>query len=159
MIELLIEKNEIEAVVIDRVEAISSPSLGDSKILFYINEGAIVEVLDEKNQLMEIILIDGKEVGFIKCSKKNAMKIKYLILLINLLNAQDSLYWFDMSTVRDPVPIAPKILDAIYGKSQLNDLDSLKNIRATTRNGFRIQLYESSSSEKVNNLIKNIKRK
>ena len=42
------KKNEIEAVVIDRVEAISSPSLGDSKILFYINEGAIVEVLDEK---------------------------------------------------------------------------------------------------------------
>ena len=54
------------------------------------------------------------------------MKIKYLIFLINLLNAQDSLYWFDMSTVRDPVPIAPKILDVIYGKSQLNELDSLK---------------------------------
>ena len=49
-----------------------------------------------------------KRLGFIKCSKKNAMKIKYLILLINLLNAQDSLYWFDMSTVRDPVPIALK---------------------------------------------------
>ena len=113
-----------------------------------------------KNQLMEIILIDGKR-GWVSSSalRKNAMKIKYLILLINLLNAQDSLYWFDMSTVRDPVPIAPKILDAIYGKSQLNDLDSLKNIRATTRNGFRIQLYESSSSEKVNNLIKKYKKK
>ena len=87
------------------------------------------------------------------------MKIKYLIFLVNFLNAQDSLYWFDMSTVRDPIPIAPKILDAIYGKSQLNKLDSLKNIRATTRNGFRIQLYESSSSEKVNNLIKKYKKK
>ena len=85
------------------------------------------------------------------------MKIRYLIFLFWLLNAQDSLYWFDMSTVRDPVPNAPKILDVIYGKSQLKKLDSLKTIRATTRNGFRIQLYESSSSEKVNNVIKKYK--
>ena len=70
------------------------------------------------------------------------MKMKYLIFLSALLNAQDSLYWFDMSTVRDPVPNSPKILDIIYGKSQLKELDSLKNIRATTQSGFRIQLYE-----------------
>ena len=31
-----------------------------NKILFYINEGTVVEVLDEKDQWMEIILIDGK---------------------------------------------------------------------------------------------------
>ena len=87
------------------------------------------------------------------------MKMKYLIFLSALLNAQDSLYWFDMSTVRDPVPNAPKILDIIYGKSQLKELDSLKNIRATTQNGFRIQLYESSSPEKVNDVIKSYKKK
>ena len=67
------KKNEIEAVIIDRVEAISSPSTGDSKILFYINEGAIVEVLDEKNQLMEIILIDGKR-GWVSSSALRKMK-------------------------------------------------------------------------------------
>ena len=87
------------------------------------------------------------------------MKIKYLISLSCLLFTQDSLYWFDMSTVRDPVPSAPKILDVIYGKSQLEELDSLKNIRATTLNGFRIQLYESSSAEKVNSVIKKYKKK
>ena len=87
------------------------------------------------------------------------MKMKYLLFLSCLLNAQDSLYWFDMSTVRDPVPIAPKILDVIYGKSQLKELDSLRNIRATTRNGFRIQLYESSSPEKINGLVKKYKKK
>ena len=38
----------------------SSPTIGENKILFFINEGALVEVLDEKNQWMEIILIDGK---------------------------------------------------------------------------------------------------
>ena len=85
--------------------------------------------------------------------------MKYLIFLYGVLNAQDSLYWFDMSTVRDPVPNAPKILDVIYGKSQLKKLDSLRNIRATTRNGFRIQLYESSSPEKINGLVEKYKKK
>ena len=55
-----IKKSEIEAVVIDKVNAMSSPSSGENKILFYINEGTVVEVLDEKDQWMEIILIDGK---------------------------------------------------------------------------------------------------
>ena len=86
------------------------------------------------------------------------MKIKYLIILFGLLNAQDSLFWFDMSKVRDPVPNSPKIFDIIYGKLHLKELDSLKNIRATTRNGFRIQLYESSSSEEVNSKIKKYKK-
>ena len=86
------------------------------------------------------------------------MKMKYLLFLFSVIYTQDSLYWFDMSTVRDPVPISPKILDIIYGKSQLKELDSLKTIRATTRNGFRIQLYESSSSDKVNSVIKKYKK-
>ena len=40
----------------------------------------------------------------------------------------------------------------------MKELDSLKTIRATTRNGFRIQLYESSSSDKVNSVIKKYKK-
>ena len=64
-----------------------------------------------------------------------------------------------MSKVRDPVPLGPKILDAIYGKSQITEFDSLKNIRASTRNGFRIQLYETSSSEKANDVLKKYKKK
>ena len=55
--------------------------------------------------------------------------------------------------------IKSKILDVIYGKSQLKELDSLRNIRATTQNGFRIQLYESSSPEKINGLVKKYKEK
>ncbi len=54
------KKNQSGAVIIEKVDAMSSPSIGDNKILFHINEGAIVELLDEKNQWMEIILIDGK---------------------------------------------------------------------------------------------------
>ena len=87
------------------------------------------------------------------------MKIKYLIILLNTLFAQDSLFWFDMSRVKDPIPPTPKVLDAIYGTSQVKILDSLKNVRATTRNGFRIQVYETSSSEEVNSTFRKYKKK
>ena len=87
------------------------------------------------------------------------MNIKYLIILFNTLLAQDSLFWFDMSKVKDPIPPAPKVLDAIYGTSQVKILDSLKNVRATTRNGFRIQVYETSSSEEANSAFRKYKKK
>ena len=87
------------------------------------------------------------------------MRITYLIIFFNTLLGQDSLFWFDMSTVKDPIPIAPKVLDGIYGTSQIKILDSLKDIRATTRDGFRIQVFETSSSEKANNVFKKYKKK
>ena len=87
------------------------------------------------------------------------MKIKYLIIYFSTLFAQDSLFWFDMSTVKDPIPIAPKVLDDIYGTSQIKVLDSLKDVRATTRDGFRIQVFETSSSERANSMFKKYKRK
>jgi len=87
------------------------------------------------------------------------MKIRYLIICFSTLFAQDSLFWFDMSTVKDPIPLAPKVLDGIYGTSQIKILDSLKNVRATTRDGFRIQVFETSSSEKANNVFKKYKKK
>ena len=87
------------------------------------------------------------------------MKIRYLIFCFNILFAQDSLFWFDMSTIKDPIPLAPKVLDGIYGTSQIKVLDSLKDVRATTRDGFRIQIFETSSSEKANSVLKKYKRK
>ena len=81
------------------------------------------------------------------------MRILLLTIPLKLIFAQDSLFWFDMSSVRDPAPKYPIILDNIYGDSQIKILDSLKNIRTATRNGFRIQIYESSSSEKAKNVL------
>ncbi len=69
------KKNESEAVIIEKVDAMSSPSAGDNKILFYINEGAVVEVLDEINQWMEIILIDGKK-GWVSSNALRKMQLK-----------------------------------------------------------------------------------
>ena len=87
------------------------------------------------------------------------MKIRSLIICFSTLFAQDSLFWFDMSTVKDPIPLAPKVLDGIYGTSQIKVLDSLKDIRATTRDGFRIQVFETSSSEKAINVFKKYKKR
>ena len=85
------------------------------------------------------------------------MRIAIIIIIItlkSLLNAQDSLYWFDMSKVRDSIPYTPKVLDKVFGTSQLKILDSLKNIQVSTREGFRLQIFESSSADEANRVLK-----
>ena len=74
----------------------------------------------------------------------------YSALFTGCLLAQDSLFWFDMNTVRDPIPKTPKVLDKIFGISQLGVLDSLKNARITTKDGFRLQIIETSSVDEAN---------
>jgi len=72
--------------------------------------------------------------------------------------AQDSLFWFDMNSVRDPMPKTPKVLDKIFGTSQLSILDSLKNSRVNTQDGFRLQIYESSSVEEANKKLQKFEK-
>ena len=74
----------------------------------------------------------------------------YSALFTGCLFAQDSLFWFDMNTVRDPIPKTAKVLDRIFGISQLDVLDSLKNARITTKDGFRLQIIETSSVDEAN---------
>ena len=82
----------------------------------------------------------------------------FLLLFTGRLSAQDSLFWFDMNSVRDPVPKTPKILDKIFGTSQFGLLDSLKNIRITTQEGYRLQIFESSSVEETNRTLQKFER-
>ena len=82
----------------------------------------------------------------------------FLLLFTGYLSAQDSLFWFDMNSVRDPVPKTPKILDKIFGTSQFGLLDSLKNIRITTQEGYRLQIFESSSVEETNRTLRKFER-
>ena len=82
------------------------------------------------------------------------MKNLEILMIINpLLFSQDSLYWFDMSKVRDPIPPTPKVLDKVFGTSQLNVLDSIKNARVSTREGFRLQIYEASAADQANKIL------
>ena len=76
--------------------------------------------------------------------------ILFIILFHKILIAQDSLFWFDMSKVRDPIPKTPMVMDKIFGLSQFTMIDSLKKIKISTLDGYRLQLYESSSAEQAN---------
>ena len=82
----------------------------------------------------------------------------FIWIITGILFGQDSLYWFDMSTVRDPIPKTPKVLDKIFGTSQLDVLDSLKNTRFTTQDGFRLQVFESSSAEEAKRILRKFDR-
>jgi len=73
-----------------------------------------------------------------------------IILFQRILFAQDSLFWFDMSKVRDPIPKTPIIMDKIFGLSQFTMIDSLKKIKISTLDGYRLQLYESSNAGEAN---------
>ena len=82
------------------------------------------------------------------------MRFLFLILFFqNQVFSQDSLFWFDMSKVRDPVPKTPMILDKVFSTSQLGMLDSLKNMRINTRDGYRLQLFESSQSNEAKKIM------
>ena len=81
----------------------------------------------------------------------NKMRIILTVILFQrILFAQDSLFWFDMSKVRDPIPKTPIVMDKIFGLSQFTMIDSLKKIKISTLDGYRLQLYESSSVVEAN---------
>ena len=63
VLDIVIEKKRIsnEAIIVEKSDAQSGPFVGDNKVLFQINEGSVVEVLEQKNNWSEIILIDGKK--------------------------------------------------------------------------------------------------
>ena len=82
----------------------------------------------------------------------------YSLFICNLLICQDSLFWFDMKSVKDSAPNTPKVLDKIFGITEMDILDSIKNSRLATQNGFRLQIFESSSVEEANRLLNKNKK-
>ena len=75
------------------------------------------------------------------------------VLLLQVLIGQDSLFWFDMNSVIDPPPNTPKVMDGIFGTSRLKVLDSLKNVRKSSSEGFRLQIFETVSKDKADSTI------
>jgi hypothetical protein len=77
---------------------------------------------------------------------------------MKMLNGQDSLFWFDMSSVMDSIPKTPKTLDRIFGSEQLSILDSLIKNRSATIDGFRLQIFESSSVDQATKKFNKFKK-
>lgn len=86
------------------------------------------------------------------------MKLVLVLFLMNMLNGQDSLFWFDMSSVMDSIPKTPKTLDRIFGSEQLSILDSLIKNRSATIDGFRLQIFESSSVDQATKKFNKFKK-
>ena len=96
--------------------------------------------------MYEILLVDGKKVGFQlnRCGICDENFIIIIIIIINSTNFtnQDSLFWFDMNSVLDKPPSAPAVMDGIFGTSQIMVLDSLKNMRKLSNEGFRLRFMD-----------------
>lgn len=75
------------------------------------------------------------------------------VLFLQVLIGQDSLFWFDMNSVIDPPPNTPKVMDGIFGTSRLKVLDSLKNVRRSSSEGFRLQIFETVSKDKADSTL------
>ncbi len=56
------------------------------------------------------------------------------------------------------MPKTPKVMDQIFEKSQIKLIDSLKTVRVTTSDGFRLQLYEASLVEHATQKLKNLEK-
>ena len=79
------------------------------------------------------------------------------VLSLQAQDVQDSLFWFDMNTVPDPMPKTPKILDDVYGTSQLKVYDSLYNAKTISEVGFRLQIFETTSVDEAYAFMGDIK--
>ena len=75
------------------------------------------------------------------------------VLFLQVLIGQDSLFWFDMNSVIDPPPNTPKVMDGIFGTSRLKVLDSLKNVRRSSSEGFRLQIFDTVSKDKADSTL------
>ena len=75
IVDMAFERKRIsnEAIIVEKSDAQSGPFSGNNKILFQINEGSVVEVLEEKNNWSEIILFDGKK-GWVLSNTLRKMK-------------------------------------------------------------------------------------
>jgi hypothetical protein len=76
-----------------------------------------------------------------------------ILMFQNFLFSQDSLFWFDISKVRDSIPTTPMVIDKIFGTSQLKIIDSLRGVQVSTKEGYRLQLFESSTVDEAKKVM------
>ena len=86
------------------------------------------------------------------------MKYYSLIIALNLIFCQDSLFWFDMNSVIDSIPETPKVLDKIFNKTLNKNFSEIKLKPDDLKEGYRLQIFESSSVSKANKKMKKFKK-
>ena len=75
-------------------------------------------------------------------------KIAFIIFLLNTIYPQDSdsLFWFDMKTLKNNPPEFPLVINKVLTGNHLFIIDSLKQLKLKINEGYRIQIFESTVS-------------
>jgi len=73
-------------------------------------------------------------------------RLTFIYLFIVSIYAQnnDSLFWFNMNTIREDPPQFPIVINKVLTGEHIFILDSLKQLKAEVSEGFRIQIFEST---------------
>ena len=59
-------------------------------------------------------------------------------------NENDSLFWFDVSTIDNEMPYIPLILNKVFSGKHISIIDSINKAELEEKEVFRIQIFEST---------------
>ena len=75
-------------------------------------------------------------------------RLAAIFFLLNNIYAQetDSLFWFDMKTLKTNSPEFPLVINKVLTGNHLFIIDSIKQLKLNINQGYRIQIFESTVS-------------
>ena len=75
-------------------------------------------------------------------------RLAVIFFLLNNIYAQetDSLFWFDMKTLKTNSPEFPLVINKVLTGNHLFIIDSIKQLKLSINEGYRIQIFESTVS-------------
>ena len=75
-------------------------------------------------------------------------RLAVIFFLLNNIYAQeaDSLFWFDMKTLKTNPPEFPFVINKVLTGNHLFIIDSIKQLKLNINEGYRIQIFESTVS-------------
>ena len=73
-------------------------------------------------------------------------RLAIIFFLLNNIYAQDtdSLFWFDMKTLKTDSPEFPLVINKVLTGNHLFIIDSIKQLKLKINEGYRIQIFEST---------------
>ena len=75
-------------------------------------------------------------------------RLVFIFFLLNEIYAQDtdSLFWFNMKTLKNSPPEFPLVINKVFIGDHLLIIDSIKQLELKINEGYRIQIFESAVS-------------
>ena len=75
-------------------------------------------------------------------------RLAIIFFLLNEIYAQDtdSLFWFNMKTLKNSPPEFPLVINKVFIGDHLLIIDSIKQLELKINEGYRIQIFESAVS-------------